>query len=184
MNDCSFIDNIAKGYGGAISMNAWDQTQTITNSSFSGNRAGEWGGGIYLRWGAVTLTHLTFIDNSAKRGGGLYVGDEGHGGDVYMRNSLIAGSEGGDCVFQKYAEMKENLGNFIADGSCAPALSGDRGLGDVIEPEDGSPPFVPLEAGSRAIDVADSDYCSATDQRGRARPQGSGCDIGADEFAG
>ena len=184
VNGCSFIGNIAEGYGGAISMNAWDKAQTITNSSFSGNRAGEWGGGIYLRWGAVTLTHLTITDNSAQHGGGIYVGDEGHGGDVILRNSLVAGSEGGDCVFQKYAEMKENVGNFIADGTCGPALSGDPGLGEVIEPEDGSPPFVRLEAGSRATDAADSNYCPATDQRGRARPQGAGCDIGAYEYAG
>ena len=184
VDGCSFIDNIAGGYGGAISMNAWDKAQTLSNSSFGGNTAGESGGGIYFRFGAVTLTHLTMTDNSAQHGGGIYVGDEGHGGDVFLSNSLITGSEGGDCVFQKYEEMKENVGNLIADGSCAPALSGDPGLGEVIEPEYGSPPFTPLEAGSRAIDAADSDNCMATDQRGRARPQGAGCDIGAFEYAG
>ena len=129
VNGCSFIGNIAEGYGGAISVNAWDQEQTITNSSFSGNRAGEAGGGIYLRWGAVTLTHLTLTDNSAQRGGGIDVSHEGHGSDVSILNTLIAGSEGGDCFFLKYAEMKANVGNFIADGSCAPALSGDRASG-------------------------------------------------------
>lgn len=184
VNGCSFIDNIAEGYGGAISMNAWDKAQSITNSSFSGNRAGEWGGGLYLRWGAVTLTHLTMTDNYASRGGGIYVGDEGHGGDVILRNSLIAGSEGGDCVFQEYAEMKENAGNFIADGTCGPALGGDPGLAEIIEPEDGSPPFVPLDADSRAIDAADSNYCPALDQRGSPRPHGAGCDIGAYEYTG
>ncbi len=184
VSGCSFIDNIAEGYGGAISMNAVEQVQSLSNSSFSGNRAGEWGGGIYLRWGTVSLTHLSMHNNSAGRGGGVYIGDEGHGGTVNLRNTIIAGSEGGDCVFKEYAKMNENVGSLIADGSCGPALRGEPGFGTVIEPEDGSPPFIPLEAGSRAIDAADANYCPATDQRGIARPHGSGCDIGAYEYTG
>jgi len=43
---------------------------------------------------------------------------------------------------------------------------------------------VPLLPGSPAIDAGDSAYCPATDQRGIARPQGAGCDIGAFESQG
>ena len=41
-----------------------------------------------------------------------------------------------------------------------------------------------LLAGSPAIDAADNAVCPATDQRGVARPQGPGCDIGAFELEG
>ena len=55
-------------------------------------------------------------------------------------------------------------------------------LGDLVEPEDGSPAYFLLLPGSPAIDAANSDYCPATDQIGTPRPQGDGCDIGAIEF--
>jgi hypothetical protein len=42
-----------------------------------------------------------------------------------------------------------------------------------------------LVKGSPAIDAAPVDAnCPATDQRGVARPQGGGCDIGAVEYTG
>ena len=56
-------------------------------------------------------------------------------------------------------------------------------LGELVEPEDSSPAYFPLLAGSRAIDAADDAHCPATDQIGTARPQGAGCDIGAIEYA-
>jgi hypothetical protein len=40
---------------------------------------------------------------------------------------------------------------------------------------------IPLRPGSSAIDTGDNAFCPATDQRGVARPQASGCDIGAYE---
>ena len=55
-------------------------------------------------------------------------------------------------------------------------------LGELVEPEDGSPAYFPLLAGSPAIDAADDGYCPATDQIGTVRPQGGGCDIGAIEY--
>ena len=40
--------------------------------------------------------------------------------------------------------------------------------------------YVP-DAGSPAVDGADTAFCLATDQRGYQRPFGSGCDVGASE---
>jgi len=46
----------------------------------------------------------------------------------------------------------------------------------------GGPTFThALEAGSPAIDAANGAVCPAADQRGVARPQGAGCDIGSVE---
>ena len=39
-----------------------------------------------------------------------------------------------------------------------------------------------LGVGSPAIDSADAGACPATDQRGVARPQGAGCDVGSFEY--
>ena len=97
-----------------------------------------------------------------------------------MVNSIIAGRGGSTCYSR--VELKRNISNFIQDGTCSPAFSGDPKLGELVAPEDGSPAYFPLLADSRAIDAADAGYCPATDQIGAARPQGAGCDIGAIEY--
>ena len=157
---------------------------SITNSTLYLNHSDERGGGIYFVFGGslsqkATLTHVTLVDNSATLGGGLYVGEDEHKPKiVHLRNTIIAGNTGGDC----FSEQHHDANSFIADGTCYAPLSGDPMLGDLVEPEDGSPPYFPLQEGSPAIDAADSEFCPDTDQLGTARPQGAACDIGAYEW--
>ena len=198
ISDSSFSSNLADSAGGAI--DNW-RTLNITNSSFSGNSAA-WGGAIYSQ-GELSISNITFRRNSADSyGGAIFNGGElsissntfsGNsaeigGGAIYnwegtlsMVNSIIAGNGGLACYSR--GGLKRNINNFIQDGSCPLAFSGDPMLGELVVPEDGSPAYFPLLAGSPAIDAADDDYCPATDQIGTKRPQGAGCDIGAFEYA-
>jgi hypothetical protein len=57
----------------------------------------------------------------------------------------------------------------------------DAGV-DVLADNGGPTLTHALLAGSAAIDAANTTVCPATDQRGVARPQGAGCDVGAFEF--
>ena len=169
----AFIDNTAGRSGGAI-VN-WVETLSISNSAFSGNSA-ERAGGAVGSDGELNIVSSTFSDNAAKRFGGTI----SSGGELSIINSIIAG-KGSACYSS--SGLTQNIGNFIQDGSCDPAFSGDPKLGALVVPEDGSPAYFPLLAGSPAIDAADDDRCPSTDQIGTPRPQGAGCDIGAIEYA-
>ena len=164
--------------GGAI---ASFKSLRVLNSVFYENSAD--GGAVILIGEAINsavdadLTHLTLVRNSADHGGGLVV-TSAPDTKVYLHNSLFAGNTGGDC----FGALVKSRGNLIEDGSCNTDFSGDPMLGDLVEPEDGSPAYYPLLPGSPAIDAASSEYCPDSDQIGTARPQGDACDIGAIEF--
>ncbi len=175
ITDSSFSDNSAELFGGAID-NAEDGELSITDSSFSDNSAGQ--GGAIDNWedGTLSIVNGTFSGNSADTDGGAIA----NGGELSIINTIIAG-RGGDACYSNN-RLKQNVRNFIQDGSCSPAFRGNPRLGTLVTPADGSPAYFPLLANSRAIDAADDDYCPATDQIGTERPQGAGCDIGAIEY--
>ncbi len=154
---------------------------SIDNSSFVSNSAAEGGGMLLFDNGSqssvATLSHLTLVANSAETGGGIHV-DAFPQATVRLHNSILVQSSGGDCG----GEVSQAKGNLIEDGSCDAELSGDSMLGDLVQPEDGSPAYYPLLPSSPAIDAAVSDFCPDTDQIGNARPQGEACDIGAIEY--
>ena len=171
----SFIGNTARDGGGGIS-NSHRSDISIADSNFSGNSADEGGGIGIFRGGEATLTHVNLVRNRAEQGGGLYADDDPR---VRLRNSIIAINRGRDCI----GSIDAPAANLIADGSCGTSLlSGDPMLGDLVQPDDGSPPYFPLLEGSPAIDSADSLFCPDTDIIGTPRPQGAGCDIGAYEM--
>ena len=149
------------------------RTIAITNSIFIDNTAFDVGGGLYVE-DITTLTHVTLVNNTAKRGSGIYREVDA---TLNLRNTIIVNNASGDC----FGRLNENINNLIADGSCFAVLSGDPMLGELVEPEDGSPAYYPLLEGSPAIDAADDEYCPDTDMLGTARPQGAACDIGAYE---
>jgi CSLREA domain-containing protein len=73
LTNCTFTGNSAFDYGGGV----WSQntvTLTVTNCTFTGNAAlGNAGGGIFNDDGTMTVTGSTFADNSAaeSEGGGI-----------------------------------------------------------------------------------------------------------------
>ena len=170
----TFSNNLADDDGGAIYGGGAiynGEELSIVNSTFSGNSADK-GGAIYNEE-ELSIVNSTFSGNKAGLGGAIFNGEDGK---LRMRNSIIAGR---GCYSE--SRIRQNIGNFIQNGSCSPAFKGDPMLGELVEPEDGSPAYFPLLEGSPAIDAADDEYCPDTDMLGAARPQGAACDIGAYE---
>ncbi len=176
----SFVRNRTKSAskGGAIS--AEDAVFVdISNSAFIGNAANIGGaihGGMptsfYRSRLSLTLTHVTMLDNAGS-GTGLYI-EKNNLGPIRMFNSVIVGR--GD-IAHCHAELAQNIGNFIADGTCSPKLSGAPML---EEPTDFQAHVSPMP-GSPLIGAADPRFCPRTDQLGNARAITGGCDIGAIE---
>ena len=71
---CTFIDNEADLFGGAMYSEVESSTE-IFNCVFSGNTAGDKGGGVYGEpfLGLMHLVNCTFAGNHANRGGGAAV---------------------------------------------------------------------------------------------------------------
>ena len=130
-----------------------------------------YGGGLSA-FGTVILTHVTIVNNVSEKGGGIFR-LKTMGGLVILRNSIVAGNEGGDCT----VGLHENINSIIGDGSCDAVSSGNP----LLEQVEGR--FVPA-AGSPAIAAADPLYCTSVDQLGNERPSDEPCDIGAVEAAG
>ncbi|MYD09199.1 MAG: hypothetical protein F4X02_04060 [Chloroflexi bacterium] len=168
----SFIDNGAGSIGGAIYFDAHHEAASVSNSTFSGNRALS-GGAVAARNLKTALTHVTMLNNFGNTGHDVYVSDL-QAVDFNIYNSILSGrSFGAACQ----GRVNGNRGNLIADGSCAPAINGDPMLSEAT----GSPAYFELLDGSPALDAADPQYCLDTDQLGAPRPHGAGCDIGAIE---
>ena len=165
--DRSGLDtNRSHHHGGGLYIAAG--VATITNSTFSGNTAGE-GGAVYNA-GDIELTHVSVVFNAAANTGGIF-----DSATLQLYNSILANNEGGDCS----GTLNALIGNLIRDLSC-----GHDGLSD--DPNllllSGSPDYYLPQKGSPAIDAASANYCLATDQRGISRAAAA-CDIGAAEYA-
>ena len=172
ISNSSFVDNDASSSGGAIVYHGG--AIRITNSTFSGNRA-HWGGALSGGGLDVTLAHLTMVDNlSSSRDAGAAIRVSEWSTNVRLRNSIITGDGRGPLCTGKLAD---NLANFISDGSCSASMSGDALLGELT----GKPLHHPPLDGSPLLDAADPRFCPDTDQLGRPRPHGEGCDLGAIE---
>jgi polymorphic membrane protein len=203
----TFVGNETMGQGGAIWM-LQASSVGISNSTFTGNRAngtipnnGSVGlGGALTIQGAcnVTISHCTIVGNHADWVGGGIVGGMGGGSVTSLRGSIVAhntAANGGNpwniahncssqlvdggfnLQFPTHAHPNDGndpnctAGVFIGAPNLAP-LGNQGGPTQTMPPNTGSP----------AVDAVASG-CPApyTDQRGRQRPAGPRCDIGAAE---
>ena len=176
------------GAGGEVQLN---NCTVAGNLAIGGNASTEVvaaGGGICASNSSVSLTHVTIAANSAglfsappvglRLGGGVYVG----GSIVSITNSIVANNLSGSNCFGAVVDGGYNLSS---DGSCHFSAGGslnnvDPILGPLAD-YGGLTPTIALLAGSPALDAAGVASCLPLDQRGIARPFGSGCDIGAFE---
>jgi hypothetical protein len=157
----------------------------------------------------VTLLGSTLVDNrvsavvppagSATAGGGgngrtvgadgtVLAATPGHGG-IYT--GAVGGTVAGSVLVNAVCTQVENASpatgsvEYPYDGGCGGTV-GDPRLSAVLGDHGGPTQTFALGAGSAAVDAAGAPGgvgCTATDQRGVARPAGAACDAGAYERA-
>jgi len=181
----TFNGNSAATHGGAIYAGQ-TAAASLTNSTISGNTAGQSGGGIYAN--TAELNYATVYANqstaSGSKGAGVYVMT-----GATANASIIAGSIGFDDLDAKNgAALSGNYNIIGSSGVSTPANDINCASGIHLGPLanfGGLTKTLPLLSGSCAIDAASANPGVATDQRGLARPAGSGsiaqADVGAFE---
>jgi len=198
LTNTSVISNaVSYSNGGGIA--TFFSAMYLNNVTVSGNRASGRGGGLYVNGGPVTLNNGTITNNTADSdgdgsgdGGGIY-----NAGTFNFSNTIVAGNRNtsgqapdsrGTLTSQDYNLIQSTNGCGIT-GSTAHNLTGvSPNLGPLQD--NGGPNFThALPPASPAIDIANpaapgsgGNACEGTDQRGIARPQGMGCDMGAYEL--
>jgi CSLREA domain-containing protein len=200
------------GDGGGL-FDAAATNQTVVNDTIYNNSAGTGGtgadggnafpggtgsdggggGGVVSGFSQLQIVQTTIASNhggaAGPAGSGLspgQPGSPGFGGGISAygsaatQNSLVTSNTGGNCL-GVVVDKGHNLS--FPDASC-PGIGADPRLTSLAD--HGGPTLtMALEPGSPAIDQvpAGGAGCPPTDQRGVARPQGAGCDIGAFELA-
>jgi CSLREA domain-containing protein len=189
-------NNTASNRGGGIFSTVDDNfgrlsgTVTLTNSTVSRNAADQ-GGGIEnsdrLGGAGVEVRSSTIALNTASdAGGGVHNGEDGFESvnRVSLVNTIVAKNSapvGPDAVraFARFSLIGDGAGSGISNTN-GNLMGVDPRLGALAD--NGGPTRThALLAGSPAIDAASATDSPATDQRGVARPQGAGDDIGSYE---
>ena len=170
----------------------------------NGGNGGDGGNGGALAvalGGFASLGAVTVSDNLRGVGGagGLVIGTGtrgadgqlGSGGGVFeqntsclgvctrLQNSIVARNLGANCS----GSINDGGHNLVFGDATCPGVDADPKLGPLRD-NGGPTQTIALGAGSAAIDlIPPGAGCPSTDQRGVARPQGTGCDAGAYELA-
>jgi hypothetical protein len=158
------------------------------------------GGAAFLVGGSLSIDSSTFAGNEAITvtggGGGAIVVYDPEGSDeasLRLRNSIVAGNGASECYTRNGVTTTGSSNNVITDGTmnnlgdpaCPGVLSSDDpGLGPLTLNAPGRTPTMAIGLTSIAIDAAATTTSPLDDQRGVARPQGGGPDIGAYEANG
>ena len=162
----TITQNSASGSGGGINVdNSSAQFLNIVNSTLDANTlSGSGQGGNFRAWTSTTVRM-----RNTWTGHGV----AGSGPNCYQAGSAFVISQGNNAQDGNDAECHFNGANgdkVNVDDKFTP-LQDNGGPSDTLAPGAGSP----------LLDAGDGATCAATDQRGLARPQGAGCDIGAVE---
>ncbi len=188
--------------GGGAGIYIGSNGAAIIDSLVVGNDAtGSVGGGLRNDGSGTSILNSTFTDNLASSGGAI----ESLAGSLEINYSTIAGNTGTGISNQQQG-VTLNLANTIVAGndfncngtfidngnnlqfgggqatSCAATIPVADPLLDILADNGGLTRTMALLPGSAALDAANGLLCPPADQRGVARPQGAGCDIGAFEL--
>ncbi len=197
--DSTLAANTAQGGGGAIALGG---EASLDNVTISGNRSvADHGGGLYVFSDALaTVNNATITSNTAAlKGGGVFAELSAFiGFPPRIINSIIAGNTASsqpDCsgdVDSGYDLIGDGTGCLGPSAAkhdiVGTAASPINALVSPLAQNGGPTPTRALAAGSPALNAGNpavpgsgGDACTATDQRGAARPGGTRCDIGAFE---
>ena len=147
----------------------------MTNCTLSDN-----GSGIFIFGGGVTLTNCTISGNS----NGIV---NNNGGSVTATNCTIVNNNY-DFLYQNgTVTLKNSIVSSSVDGNYVDGGNNLIGVDAKLGPlqDNGGPTFTrALLTGSPALNTGTATGAPTTDQRGVARPQGTGVDIGAYESRG
>lgn len=171
----STFDNNDAVRGAAIFNNGQAE---LRNSTFSGHRGDTNEGAIQNR-GTLLAVHITVANNG--RDGAGFGGLFAFNADTTLVNSIFADNVGNNCFFSGGTGVATGL--LAQSGNCGAQFNGDPQLLPLAGNR-GVTATHALATDSIAIDTADAEFCLATDQRGAARPQGAGCELGAFEVLG
>ena len=170
VNDSTIASNSAALGGGIFSWGDTGNTTSIVNSTIANND----GGTRSTEGGGLLASQGNSVENSIVSGN-------------TVENPLNAERVPSNCGNSGISSLGHNLQS-AAD--CAFTASGDLEniepgfMSSGLQDNGGNTDTLALDATSPAIDAIPLGAlgCTATDQRGIARPQGTGCDIGAYEL--
>ena len=174
----STIESNSGTYGGGLNNRG---RGAIFNSTLLGNAAFIGGGVLNEAPGHLLLSNVTIARNETSgSNGGSGIRNQG---TLRIDNSLVAEHLYADCYNSGTISPLTN--NLIEDGSCSfvGSFTGPAKLGGAS----GSPRYLPLAAGSAALDTGQNITCARRDQRGKPRPFDgdkdgfANCDLGAYE---
>ena len=157
------------GYEGAgIRAYCNNCTLDIQNSTITNNTSSAWGGGLWVS------KFYSYYPQPV----------------VNLRNSILAGNLSTSASVPKRPDCSGVITtaeySIIGDPTGCTITTNDNSqigiLPEISAFPVGTPPYHALYPDSPAIDAGNAATCPATDERGVARPQGSGCDIGAYEY--
>lgn len=175
--------NVSTNLGGGFWSESSGGNLTLTNTTIRANTSSTSGGGLYNRKDA-TLQNVTVSENSAAQGGGI---THAGGATTALRNSIVAGNaspSAPDIAGTIDSQGYNLVGNTSGGGGfLASDLLNVNPLLGPFQDNGGFTPTYALLAGSPAIDTGTATGAPNDDQRGVARPQGSGYDRGAYEYA-
>lgn len=189
------------GMGGAL----WGAAVAVTNSTFFANNAqgasatpvppfgysyGGDGQGGAIACDTAFLVHCTFAANTVGAGFGL--------AGLCAPTPPLCGGPGTAAGSSVHASAAGSVlyNNLLADANSSIAVVATSSIlgGNVVgatpmqllnpAANGGPTPTMAILPASPAVDAGDAAACPPTDQRGVARPAGSGCDVGAFEYDG
>jgi hypothetical protein len=181
--------NTAVDEGGGLYLD--DSDATLINNIIVDNRADNIGSGLYIERSSPRLQHTTIVRNAGGDGYGIYITDfSGIYSSVAMTNTILVSHTVGVYVTSGNTATLE--ATLWGDGTWANIADwGGAGTiitGTLVYNYWGDPAFVNPDAGnyhigpSSAARDAGVDAGVTADIDGQTRPQGTGYDIGADEY--
>jgi hypothetical protein len=163
---------LAIARGGGIAL--FGSLGAFTNTTIALNTARN-AGALWTGLNSLVLTHVTVVSNTSAATAGL---EAPAGASVTLRNSMVAYNAGGNCTGTIVAEGANIQ---FPDATCGAASVTDPLLGPVGD-YGGQTLTAPLLPASPALNSALAQFCPPSDQRGRPRPSGAACDLGAYEY--